>query len=45
MGKKSNAYLLLVGKPKQKIPLRRPRGRWVVTLRWILEKWDAVMWT
>jgi hypothetical protein len=29
MGKKRNAYRLLVGKPEGKIPLRRPRRRWV----------------
>jgi hypothetical protein len=29
MGKKRNAYKLLVGKPEGKRPLRRPRRRWV----------------
>jgi hypothetical protein len=42
MGKKRNAYRLLVGKPEGKRPLGRPRRRWV---EWILERWDGVMWT
>jgi hypothetical protein len=28
MGEKSNAYRVLVGKPKGKRPLGRPRRRW-----------------
>jgi hypothetical protein len=28
-GEKKNAYMLLVGKPEGKRPLRRPRRRWV----------------
>jgi hypothetical protein len=28
MGKKRNAYRLLVGKPERNRPLGRPRGRW-----------------
>jgi hypothetical protein len=31
MGKKSNAYRLLVRKPEGKRPLGRPRRRWVDT--------------
>jgi hypothetical protein len=30
MGEEMNAYRLLVRKPEGKIPLRRPRRRWVV---------------
>jgi hypothetical protein len=29
MGKKRNAYSILVGKPVEKRPLGRPRRRWV----------------
>jgi hypothetical protein len=47
MGEKRNAYRLLVGKPKGKKILGRPRRRWVdnSVLGWILERWDGVMWT
>jgi hypothetical protein len=43
MGEKKKAYRLLVGKPKGKKPLGRPRRMWVDG--WILERWDGVMWT
>jgi hypothetical protein len=33
MGEKRNAYRLLMGKPEGKIPLRRPRRRWVDNIR------------
>jgi hypothetical protein len=33
MGKKRNAYRLLVGKPEGKRPLGRPRRRWVDNIR------------
>jgi hypothetical protein len=33
MGKKRNAYRLMVGKPEGKRPLGRPRRRWVDTIR------------
>jgi hypothetical protein len=42
MGEKVNAYRLLVGKPEGRMPLGRPRRRWV---GWILESWDGVVWT
>jgi hypothetical protein len=41
-GEKRNAFRLLVGKPEGKIPLGRPRRRWVDN---ILERWDGVIWT
>jgi hypothetical protein len=36
MGKKRNAYRLLVGKPEGKRPLGRPRRRWGTILKWII---------
>jgi hypothetical protein len=33
MGEKTNSYGLLVGKPKGKRPLRRPRLRWMDNIR------------
>jgi hypothetical protein len=44
-GEKKNSYRLLVGKPEGKRPLGRPRRRWVDNKRFILERWDGVMWT
>jgi hypothetical protein len=37
-GEKRNAYRLLVGKPEGKIPLGRPRRRWVNNIKMILER-------
>jgi hypothetical protein len=31
-------YRVLVGKPEGKRPLRRPRRRWEIILRWIFKK-------
>jgi hypothetical protein len=39
-----NAYRILVGKPEEKRPLRRPRRRWWTILKWILEGWDGRDW-
>jgi hypothetical protein len=33
MGEKRNAYRLLVGMPEGKIPLGRPRRRWMDNIR------------
>jgi hypothetical protein len=46
MGEKRNAYRLLVGKPEGKIPLRRPRHRWVDNIRMDLREvgWCDVDW-
>jgi hypothetical protein len=46
MGAKRNAYRLLLGKPEGKIPLGRPRGRWVDNIRMDLREvgWGDVDW-
>jgi hypothetical protein len=33
MGETRNAYRILVGKPERKIPLGRPRCRWVDNIK------------
>jgi hypothetical protein len=45
-GEKSNAYRLLVGKPEEKRPLGRPRGRLVDNIRMDLGEvgWGDVGW-
>jgi hypothetical protein len=46
MGEKRNAYRLLVGKPEGKIPLGRPRRRWVDNIKMDLGEvgWGDVDW-
>jgi hypothetical protein len=46
MGEKRIAYRLLVGKPKGKRPLGRPRHRWVDNIRMDLRevRWGDVDW-
>jgi hypothetical protein len=46
MGEKRNAYRLLVGKPKGKSPLGRPRRRWVDNIRKDLGEvgWSELDW-
>jgi hypothetical protein len=41
-----NAYRILVGKPKEKSPVGRPRRRWVDNIKMDLRKirWDGVDW-
>jgi hypothetical protein len=43
---KRNVYRLLVGKPKGKRPLGRPRRRWVDNIRFDVEEvgWGDVDW-
>jgi hypothetical protein len=46
MGTKRNAYTrnILVGKPKGKRSLGRPRRRWVDNIKWILDRSDGIVW-
>jgi hypothetical protein len=43
IGEKRNAYGILVGKPKGKRPLGRPRDRWVNNIKMDLRE-DRVVW-
>jgi hypothetical protein len=42
-GERWNPYMLLMGKPEGKRPLGRPRHRWGITLRWMLETYILVL--
>jgi hypothetical protein len=46
IGKKSNAYRILVGMPEGKRPLERPRRRWVDNIKMDLREigWDGMNW-
>jgi hypothetical protein len=44
MGEKRNAYRTLVGKQKGKRTLGRQRRRWVDNIKWILERYDWMIW-
>jgi hypothetical protein len=46
MGKKRNAYRLLVGRPGGKRPLGRPRHRWLDNIKMDLLEigWNGVDW-
>jgi hypothetical protein len=39
MRERSGAYRVLVGKPKGRRPLERPRYRWEDNTKWIFKKW------
>jgi hypothetical protein len=45
-GEKRNAYMILVGKPEGKRPLRRPRLIWVDSIKMDLREigWYGVDW-
>ena len=42
-GDRRGAYLVLVGKPEGRRPLRRPRRRWEDNSKLILNRWDEGM--
>jgi hypothetical protein len=47
MGEKSNANIILVGKPDRKGPLERPRHRWAANIKMDLrerEREDGMEW-
>jgi hypothetical protein len=45
-GAKGNAYRILVGNPEKKIPLGRPRRRWVDNIKMDRREigWDGMDW-
>ena len=45
MSEKREVYRVLVGKPKGRSPMGRPRRRWVIILEWISRRWDVGIWT
>jgi len=45
MGKRRGVYRVLVLKHEEKSPLRGPVVDGRIILRWILTKWDVVIWT
>jgi hypothetical protein len=44
MGEKRNAYRILMGNPKAKRPLGRPRHRWVDNIKMDLRDWIRLIW-
>jgi hypothetical protein len=46
MGEKRNAYKILLGNPQGKIPLGKPRRRWVDNIKIVLREtgWDGMDW-
>jgi hypothetical protein len=46
LGEKRNAYRILVGNPEGKIPLGRPRRRWVDNIKQYLREigWGGMDW-
>jgi hypothetical protein len=45
MGEGRGVYRVLVGKPKGKRLLGRPRRRWEDNIKIIFGKWDVGIWT
>jgi hypothetical protein len=45
LGERRDAYEVLVGKPKGKRPLGRPKIDGRIILRRIFRKWDVGVWT
>jgi hypothetical protein len=45
VGEGRGVYRVLVGKPEEKRPVRRPGRRWEDYIRWIFRKWDVGEWT
>jgi hypothetical protein len=45
MGATKNAYRILVERPEGKIPLGRPRRRWVCIIKMDLREIDGMVWT
>jgi hypothetical protein len=39
-GDRRALFMVLVGKPKGRRPLGRPRRRWEIILNWIFKKWS-----
>jgi hypothetical protein len=44
MGEKGNAYRIFLGKPEGKRPLETPRCTWWTILKWILDRYDTMIW-
>jgi hypothetical protein len=40
-GEKIDAYRILEGIPKGKLPFGRPRRRWDDNIKWIFKTWDG----
>jgi hypothetical protein len=45
MGEMRSAYIILIGKPEGKRPLRRHRCRWEVNIGMYLREWDGKVCT
>jgi hypothetical protein len=44
-GEQRNAYRVLVETPIRKRPLGRPRYKWTLILKLLLDKWNGMLWT